>query len=228
MRGSLDTARIDTEAFGYVSPRKAYAKTGASQLCDGCYDLSVEHDRWMFFVDGENLTIQAQKHFGSRLRPGRYHQADVFVWFPDHRPRASMFGSNLAPDLFGEAVRAYYYTSLTGSEDDLASVRRALRTIGFEPRVFKRDVKGRPSKGVDIGLATDFLSNAFLGNYDAAVLLAGDGDYVPMVEEVKRLGKRVYVTFFESSTGLNSKLRLVADDFFPLERWFEHHWKPSE
>jgi uncharacterized LabA/DUF88 family protein len=138
-----------------------------------------------------------------------------------------MFGSNFAPDLYGEAVRSYYYTSLTGSEEDLTNVRRALRSLGFEPRVFKRDVKGRPSKGVDIGLATDFLSNAFLNNYDAAVLMAGDGDYVPMVEEVKRLGKRVYVTFLEKDAGLNSRLHLVADEFFGLERWFERQWKTT-
>ena len=39
------------------------------------------------------------------------------------------------------------------------------------------------AKGVDIALTTDMLSNAFLGNYDVAVLVAGDGDYVPLVEQ---------------------------------------------
>ena len=33
----------------------------------------------------------------------------------------------------------------------------------------------------------------FEDHYDVAVLIAGDGDYVPLVEEVKSLGKVVYV-----------------------------------
>ena len=43
------------------------------------------------------------------------------------------------------------------------------------------------AKGVDIALTKDLLSHAFLDNYDAVVLVAGDGDYVPVVEELKRL-----------------------------------------
>src|SRR4051794_12186407 len=45
------------------------------------------------------------------------------------------------------------------------------------------------AKGVDISLTKDMLVQAFLGNYDIAVLVAADGDYLPVVEEVKRLGK---------------------------------------
>ena len=66
-------------------------------------------------------------------------------------------------------------------------------------------VKGRPSKGVDIALTCDMLSHASHDNYDVAVLIAGDGDYVPLVDEVKRLGKLVHLVFFQS-TGLNPKL----------------------
>jgi len=181
----------------------------------------------MLFVDGENLTIQGQKHFESRLVPGREFKKDIFVWFPEQRATGSMFGSNFAPDLYGEAVRAHYYTSLTGTDEDVIAVRAALRMIGFEPRVFKREVKGRPSKGVDIALATDLLGHAFRNNLDAAVLIAGDGDYVPMIEEVKRLGKRVYVAFLAQDSGLNPRLQVAADEFFPLERWFERSWKPT-
>ena len=180
----------------------------------------------MLFVDGENLTIQGQRHFGSRLTPGRYFKQDVFVWFPEQRATGPMFGS-IYPDLDGEGVRAHYYTSLTGTDHDITAVRTALRVLGFEPRVFKREVKGRPSKGVDIALATDLLGHAFRDNLDAAVVIAGDGDYVPMIEEVKRLGKRVYVAFLAKDSGLNARLELAADEFFPLERWFERSWKPT-
>jgi uncharacterized LabA/DUF88 family protein len=79
---------------------------------------------------------------------------------------------------------------------------------------------------VDIALTKGMLSHAFLGNYQAAVLVAGDGDYVPLVQEVKRLGKRVTVAFFVGEAyGLNPELRLIADEFVPLEQKFLNGWE---
>jgi uncharacterized LabA/DUF88 family protein len=80
---------------------------------------------------------------------------------------------------------------------------------------------------VDIALTKDLLRHAFLGNYDVAVLVAGDGDYVPLVDEVKRLGKVVYVEFFRQS-GLSNNLRLAADRFFEMDEFFLHQWKQTQ
>jgi uncharacterized LabA/DUF88 family protein len=67
------------------------------------------------------------------------------------------------------------------------------------------------------------LSHCFLGNYDVAVLFAGDGDYVPLVNEVKRMGKVVYLAFFEQRC-LSDKLALAADITFDLETRFLKQW----
>ena len=57
-----------------------------------------------------------------------------------------------------------------------------------------------------------------LDNYDAAVLIAGDSDYVPLVEEVKRRGKVVYVGFFVGpKSGLSEELKLSSDGFFTTD-----------
>jgi uncharacterized LabA/DUF88 family protein len=90
--------------------------------------------------------------------------------------------------------------------------------------VFKRDAQTKRSKGVDIALAKDFLCNAFFNNYDVAVLYAGDGDYVPIVNEVKRMGKVVYVAFFYEA-GLSPALRLASDEYFPLDEFFCKQWR---
>src|SRR5829696_8160198 len=82
------------------------------------------------------------------------------------------------------------------------------------------------TKAVDIALATGLLGNAYRDNYDAAVLVAGDGDYVPLVEEAKRLGKVVHVTFFgEKEYGLSPDLRLASDRFWDLEEVFAEAWE---
>jgi uncharacterized LabA/DUF88 family protein len=103
-------------------------------------------------------------------------------------------------------------------------VRKALWDLGFHPEAFKKTKGQEKAKGVDIALSKDLLSHAFLGNYDVAVLVAGDGDYVPLIAEVKRMGKVVYVLFF-SESGLNPELQLASDRFFDLMPFFSDQWK---
>ncbi len=95
-------------------------------------------------------------------------------------------------------------------------MRTQLWTCGFEPHVFKKNAANQKTKGVDIQLTNDMLSHAFRDNYDSAVLIAGDGDYVPLVQEVKRLGKRVHVHFIDACS--NPDLKLAADEFTGLTK----------
>lgn len=184
--------------------------------------------RWMLFVDGENFTFRAQelaqKH-DIKLKQGKYHERDVFIWLPNMNARRSII-PNSPLQTQPMAIRAFYYTSAVGDERRLASIKESLWELGFQPEVFKKDKQRNKTKGVDITLAKDFLSNAFLNNYDVAVLIAGDADYVPMVNEVKRLGKLVYVIFFhEKGLGLSRTLHLASDEFFKLDDSFLSDWK---
>jgi len=191
---------------------------------------SIDSTRWMAFVDGENLTIRAQNHpglqaVGLETRPTHYLR-DVFIWMPHapHESAASLFKTGFP--LSGYPTRAYYYTSVVGDELKLLSVRESLRALEFDPQVFKKDQASSRSKGVDITLTKDMLAHAFFNNYDAALLVAGDGDYVPLVQEVKRLGKNVFVLFFQDmGLGLAKELRLIADRFVNLSDEFVHRWK---
>jgi uncharacterized LabA/DUF88 family protein len=68
--------------------------------------------------------------------------------------------------------------------DGVDDLKWKIRECGFNPTVFKKQKE--KSKGVDITLAKDLLINSFFDNYQVAVLIAGDADYVPLVDEVKR------------------------------------------
>ena len=122
------------------------------------------------------------------------------------------------------AVRWHYYTALQGDDVKQDSVRDRLHTLGFDAHVFKKTAK--KSKGVDISLARDFLGHAYKDDFDAAVLIAGDADFVPLVEDVKRLGKQVFVLFFPSQ-GLGVELRRHSDAFFSFEAPFSNAWGNS-
>jgi hypothetical protein len=186
-------------------------------------------NRWMMFVDGENLTLRGQAYANDRGIPigeGRgAYMKDVFLWMPSANPR-SYFGPHAATPMQPAAVRAYYYTSLVGDDPRQVSVREALRALGFDPQVFKKDKGQAKSKGVDITLTKDILSHGFQNNYDVAVLVAGDADYVPLVREVKRIGKVVITMFFsDAENGLSQQLRLESDQFVGIEQDFTHRWR---
>ena len=64
------------------------------------------------------------------------------------------------------------------------------------------------------------LSHAHKGNYDIAILVAGDDDYVPLVRAVKAEGCRVVLWFFEKEgEGLSRNLKMESDWFFDIS-WF--------
>ncbi len=175
----------------------------------------------MLFVDGENFTIRAQAYAKDNnllLREGLYYRKNVFVWLPN-LPATSIS----IPGLQENAIRSYYYTSSVGADDALARLRRQLKLLGFNPVVFKRHKGRQRSKGVDIALTKDMLSHAFMNNYDVAVLIAGDGDYVPLIEEVKRLGK-VVCTYFFSDYGYNISLFEAADYPYVIDTKFKQSW----
>ncbi len=48
-------------------------------------------------------------------------------------------------------------------------------------------------KGVDVQLAVDLISNAYLNNYDVAVLFSGDIDLYESIKLVKTLGKQIII-----------------------------------
>jgi hypothetical protein len=59
------------------------------------------------------------------------------------------------------------------------------------------------------------LINAFNSNFDLALLIAGDEDYLAIVDEVKRHGGQIMGSFFNK--GLSQKLKIAFDYFQPIE-----------
>ena len=66
-------------------------------------------------------------------------------------------------------------------------------------------------KDVDIALTKEMLVNAFQQNCEEVILIAGDEDYVELIEEVKRYGQNIRGAFFK--IGLSEHLRISLDQF---------------
>ena len=162
--------------------------------------------RIIVFVDGENLAIRFGAVLGeNKLAPRIEYERDVYVWTEQlnmHHHRSC------------DVIRRHYYTSVMGDSDKRSALHDRLQSLGIEsPHVFVRS-KGKGSKRVDISLTTDMLTHAFRDNYDAAVLIAGDEDYVPLVDAVSNLGKNVFLWFIDN--GLSQELRRRAHHYFDM------------
>ncbi len=65
----------------------------------------------------------------------------------------------------------------------------------------RKDKDGKYTvKGDDIHLAVDMVSLAYENAFDTAILISGDGDFVPAVERLKKLGKQVENAYFHVSS----------------------------
>jgi uncharacterized LabA/DUF88 family protein len=135
--------------------------------------------------------------------------------------------------VFMNIIRISYYQVVVGDDDYVTQTKEYISNIRYNyetdveedtswsgclvPRVFKKG-KGAKTKSVDINLTVDVLRQAANGNVDVLLLLSGDGDYLPLVEEASRSGKQVWVAAF--SSGFNVNLKYAADEYFCLDDYF--------
>jgi len=192
--------------------------------------------RMMAFIDGENLVAGFQGMMSAGSKPHdevkKSWLKDSFVWNPN----------SLWPGL-NVILRATYYTYVQGSDQTIADVETAIKGSRFRnyhvtgsnvgsqlpsnlsPCVFWKE-KNRAGKGVDIKMTVDILTHSYQDNLDIAFLVTGDGDYLPIIEEVQRLGKQVFISAL--SRGLSPALRTKADYFDVLDSQYFLQPKPTQ
>jgi len=158
-------------------------------------------ERVMIFIDGSNLYHGLKKECGNT------------------RLNYSKFSALLANKR--KLVRTYFYTSTLdatkGKHETVRGQQKFLNALKNEPYI---TIKHRPlqykegipfEKGVDILIATDMLTNALRACYDTAILVSGDGDFAPVLEEITRAGKQIENAVFPSS---RSDALISASDLF--------------
>ena len=76
---------------------------------------------------------------------------------------------------------------------------------------------GAIEKKVDIKIAIDIISLAYENAYDRAVLVSGDGDFIPVVKKVKELDKNVEVWAFRYSMANMLKEELGQENIYYID-----------
>jgi uncharacterized LabA/DUF88 family protein len=187
--------------------------------------------RSIIFIDGENLVFRYQSMLaaGKKPSPKVVHIPDVFVWHPTMTEWCLM-----------HVLRVYFYTSVVGDDKKIADIKDKIsKTIfSFEydkdrggtaqiiPIVFKKSAKSQKTRQVDIQITIDMMRFAHQQPVDVLYLVSGDGDYLPLISEVMRQGKEVYVGAL--SSGLNPELQYSVDEFHNLDKYFFQEVKKTE
>lgn len=144
------------------------------------------------FVDIQNMYYSARALYGQKVN----------------------FNAILAAAAAGrQLLRALAY-GITTEEAHEGEFHLALANQGFEVKTKPLQIfLGGQKKGDwDIGIAMDILS--LQPKLDVAVLVSGDGDFVPLIEFAQRQGLRCEVIGFREST--SSALVEAADSFTDL------------
>lgn len=189
----------------------------------------------IMIIDGENLVFRYQDMLNDGLisLDGIKHSKDVYVWSPKLIPE----------EYFDDVLRVIYYTSATGDEKTIFSLKEEISSIEYKttvdamggvsargnvsyfcsigyvvPKVFKKPSGTDKCKGVDISIAIDVLNYSSMDKVDCLTIVTGDGDFIPLIKESMHKGKIVNVMAL--SKGLNKDLKVTADSFNCIDDLF--------
>ncbi len=155
------------------------------------------------FVDNSNVWIEGKKASGRSRKPPV--PSNYYYRIEYGRLLAHVLGTR-AP---GDIPRLY------GSEPPPNdSVWDIIRSRGFDVVVFRRNIFNK-EKGVDMQMGIDITKLIITTSPPATIaIVAGDADFVPVVEEAQRSGWRVEVWYWSNAAG---DLKAKADRFVDLD-----------
>jgi hypothetical protein len=110
---------------------------------------------------------------------------------------------------------------LWGSPPPSDSFWKMVEKQGFEVVTYDRNAAGKEKK-VDVAIAHAITKDAYTKidkNNSEIVLVAGDKDYVPVINDLKSEGFRVIVVFWDHAA---KELKESATKFISLDPWHEY------
>lgn len=117
-------------------------------------------------------------------------------------------------------VAAYVFDGGSAEDDSARGLHDKLSYMGF--RMVVRGGNGqdgpgerREQKEVDVALATELVAHALRDNYDTAIVVSGDRDFVPAIQQAQAAGKRVEAAAFNSN--VSGTVKRVVDSFTELD-----------
>lgn len=170
----------------------------------------MDTERVMVFYDG-NYFKQGQLYFRYSAKRGWFSLPELHKLFEKYVASKTKASTDVT-----KVVAAHYYDGrVTTNVADGEQLQRerdfemALIDAGIVPHYLPVKETLKPGatpeettyklaqKGVDVELAIGVLDLAHADRYDVAVLVTGDGDFVPLVRCITSLGKHAMIAHFD-------------------------------
>ena len=182
----------------------------------------------MVFIDGGYIRKQTKDLLGSdqikygslvstlvsRCLYGDLHPQLIRAFYYDAEPKDGI--KNVKSDDEARLHNNIVNEILPPLRDYFDNIRK---TNFFDVRLGELIITSNGSKrqkGVDTLIAIDMITKAFQNQYDEAILIAGDRDFVKVVEAVKHIGPIVSGAYFENH--ISEELKLEFDRRFVLTK----------
>jgi len=156
---------------------------------------------------------------------GNSNRVAVFVDLENVLSRSKEFDKDLRTDFEGMIDNVVGDRKLTGvymfggirTDGSRSTFHDRLREKGFTviTRMCYDPDKGK-QREIDVALACEVLSQAYRNSYDVAVIVSGDRDFRPVIEQIQALGKKAEVAGFSMST--SKVLSMSCDVFHNMDR----------
>lgn len=112
--------------------------------------------------------------------------------------------------------------NLWGSPPPYDSFWKMVERYGFKVTKFERNFAGKEKK-VDVAIAHAMTKDAYSGvvkrGEDEMTLIAGDTDYVPLLQDLRTEGFVVHLVFWNHA---GKELKESATKFIGLDQYFDH------
>jgi uncharacterized LabA/DUF88 family protein len=110
--------------------------------------------------------------------------------------------------------KIYFYFGKNDKNTKQVKFLQKLKSFGYTLRAKQIKWYGRRMKAnCDVDLTMDML--LLKGKYNRAVVLTGDGDFLPLFEHLKKIGKKITIIAFSKRTSQDLK-RFAGGDFIGL------------
>ncbi len=156
------------------------------------------------FIDGNNFYFGLKKLYGDDFKAMKFNFEKFCNFIANKREIANIFYYNAPLDITKDIEK---YKLQQRFFDKISRIPKFNLVLC---KMVKRRIKGTNEfyyvlKEDDIHMAVDLVKGAFKNTYDEAILVSGDGDFVPAVKVAREEKKKVENIYFKKSASTNLK-----------------------